>query len=47
MSTSAYKSLTIKQKNKFNNHAEILHSDIRTIEMLGGGSVRCMLAEIF
>jgi hypothetical protein len=47
MSTQAYASLTanqISQLNKFNN---IIHSDIKTIETNGGGSARCMIAEIF
>ena len=26
---------------------EIIHADLSTIEKYGGGSVRCMLAEIF
>ncbi len=47
MSTQAFQSLTddqIKQIKVFN---EIIHSDIRTIEKNGGGSARCMIAEIF
>jgi hypothetical protein len=28
-------------------HHTILHSDLETIETLGGGSARCMLAEIY
>ncbi|AZQ44968.1 citrulline utilization hydrolase CtlX [Nonlabens ponticola] len=47
MSDQAYNSLDqnqIKQLEKFN---EIIHPDIKTIETLGGGSVRCMMAEVF
>lgn len=47
MSTTAYKSLTPEQKSKIEESAEILHSDISTIEFYGGGSVRCMIAELF
>jgi len=47
MSESAYKSLTNKQINQLNNHNEIIRIAIPTIEKHGGGSVRCMMAEIF
>jgi len=47
MSASAHKSLNEKQIGQIEKHAEILSSDIATIEAVGGGSVRCMLAEIF
>lgn len=47
MSTRAYKSLSPKQIKQLKKHGQILHSDIKTIEDLGGGSVRCMMAEVF
>jgi len=47
MSTRAFKSLGTPQLKKLKKHAEILHSEINTIENLGGGSVRCMMAEVF
>jgi len=47
MSASAYKSLRPDQVEKIENHCPILYSDITTIETLGGGSARCMMAEIF
>ena len=47
MSSSAYNSLTKIQIKKFENHSEIIHSSLNTIESVGGGSARCMLAEIF
>ncbi|MBA4184740.1 MAG: amidinotransferase [Acidobacteria bacterium] len=47
MSATAHKSLNEKQTEQIEKHAEILSSDITTIETVGGGSVRCMLAEIF
>lgn len=47
MSTSAYNSLTKEQLQKIEKHNEIIHSSLTTIETCGGGSARCMMAEIF
>ena len=47
MSSSAYSSLTSKQKNAIEKYCPILHSSLDTIEACGGGSARCMIAEIF
>lgn len=47
MSTAAYKSLREDQISTIEKHSEIIHSDLTTIETLGGGSARCMLAEVF
>ncbi len=47
MSTSAYKSLTKKQIAQLEEHVTILSSNLDTIEACGGGSARCMMAEIF
>jgi hypothetical protein len=47
MSSSAYKSLTKKQIAQLEEHVTILSSNIDTIEACGGGSARCMMAEIF
>jgi len=47
MSSRAYKSLRPAQVKQIKKHCKILHSDIKTIEDLGGGSVRCMMAEVF
>ena len=47
MSTTAIESITSRQLNKISKHTDIIHSDIRTIEKYGGGSARCMIAEIF
>jgi hypothetical protein len=46
MSTTAYQSLTTIQLEKLEKYNHILHANINTIETIGGGSVRCMLAEI-
>ncbi|MBT8321264.1 MAG: amidinotransferase [Eudoraea sp.] len=48
MSSSAYNSLTSDQLailEKYND--TIIHSPLETIETCGGGSARCMMAEIF
>jgi hypothetical protein len=47
MSTSAYESLTEKQISQIQQYVGIIHSDIQTIENHGGGSARCMMAEVF
>lgn len=47
MSTQAYNSLTKGQINTIEKYCSILHSPLDTIEACGGGSARCMLAEIF
>ncbi|CAD0004735.1 citrulline utilization hydrolase CtlX [Flavobacterium chungangense] len=47
MSASAHQSLTLMQIEQLENHAEILSSSLDTIEACGGGSARCMMAEIF
>lgn len=47
MSTQAYSSLSKSQVERIERHLKIIHSPIETIETLGGGSARCMIAEIF
>lgn len=47
MSDSAYNSLTKDQVAKINKHTEILSANLDTIEACGGGSARCMMAEVF
>ncbi|MEM8584317.1 MAG: arginine deiminase-related protein [Bacteroidota bacterium] len=48
MSSQAYTALTEDQVEQLQSDgSEILHADLRTIETYGGGSARCMLAEIF
>lgn len=47
MSQSAYKSLTQNQIQQIENHCEILYSSLTVIETCGGGSARCMMAEVF
>ncbi len=47
MSTSADDSLTKSQRNAIERHCKILSSSLDTIEACGGGSARCMMAEVF
>jgi hypothetical protein len=46
MSSQAYRSLTEKQVQKLNTYNRIIHSPLTVIETNGGGSARCMMAEI-
>ncbi|WP_042344670.1 citrulline utilization hydrolase CtlX [Capnocytophaga canis] len=47
MSQAAYDSLTEKQIKNIEKHCKILYSNLETIETCGGGSARCMMAEVF
>jgi hypothetical protein len=47
MSQTAYDSLTELQKSKLAKRTNLLPVSIPNIEKFGGGSVRCMMAEIF
>lgn len=47
MSDAAYNALTPQQIQTIEKYTQILHSNLETIETCGGGSARCMLAEVF
>lgn len=47
MSNLAYQSLKKDQIAKIEKHCKIIHSNLDTIELCGGGSARCMMAEVF
>ena len=47
MSSAAYFSLDRVQIGALSKHGKLIHSQIQVIEMLGGGSARCMMAEVF
>ncbi len=47
MSKTAHDSLTKQQIEAIEKHCPILSSDLKTIETCGGGSARCMMAEVF
>jgi len=46
LSCAAWRALDARQRSRLEAHGEIVAVDIATIERHGGGSVRCMLAEI-
>lgn len=47
MSAAAHQTLTKDQVARIEKHTKILSSSLDTIEACGGGSARCMMAEIF
>ncbi|MGR5238263.1 arginine deiminase-related protein [Vibrio alfacsensis] len=47
MSQSAYNAFSPTQRNQLSTHGKLLPFDVSTIESIGGGSVRCMLGEVF
>ncbi|MBO3117200.1 amidinotransferase [Winogradskyella sp. DF17] len=47
MSEAAHNSLTQEQIDKIQSYCPILSSSLETIETCGGGSARCMMAEVF
>jgi hypothetical protein len=46
MSDRAFYAFTDEQRAALEAHAELVHADLTTIETHGGGSARCMLAEL-
>ncbi|RDX35719.1 hypothetical protein DZA50_06220 [Kangiella sp. HD9-110m-PIT-SAG07] len=47
LSESAYHGFTKEQRQKLETHGKLIACDIHTIESIGGGSARCMIAENF
>eukprot|EP00878_Enallax_costatus_P019111 GHUV01020151.1.p1 GENE.GHUV01020151.1~~GHUV01020151.1.p1 ORF type:complete len:315 (+),score=100.35 GHUV01020151.1:472-1416(+) len=48
MSTQAYNAFTVEQKKVMRRHvADLVHAPIDTLEKVGGGGVRCAIAELF
>lgn len=47
MSSAAYNSLNTPQIQQIEKYCKIVHSTLDTIETCGGGSARCMMAEVF
>ncbi|MFY3326993.1 arginine deiminase-related protein [Vibrio fluvialis] len=47
MSQSAYDAFTPSQRLQLSGHGKLLTFNVKTIEDIGGGSVRCMLGEVF
>lgn len=46
MSTQAFESLSHKQRDEIDDYAALVHFDLSIIEGNGGGSARCMMAEV-
>jgi len=46
MSSGAYEALTETQHSALTRYGRIIHAPLDTIERIGGGSARCMIAEI-
>ena len=46
MSKNAYDGLLEDQKSTLKKYGKLVHADINTIETIGGGSARCMMAEV-
>jgi hypothetical protein len=46
MSQTAYQSLTDEQKTALQKYGKLIYADINNIETNGGGSARCMIAEV-
>jgi hypothetical protein len=46
MSQAAFNSLTVNQKTALEQYGRLIYADIATIETNGGGSARCMMAEV-
>jgi hypothetical protein len=47
LSQSAFNALSGAQRNIIERHSALVPLDVPTIECAGGGSVRCMIAEVF
>ena len=47
MSEAAFNSLSEDQVTRIEKYSTILYSNLETIETCGGGSARCMMAEVF
>jgi len=47
MSTQAWQSLNPQQQQQLQQYNKVIHAPLDTIETNGGGSARCMLAEVF
>jgi len=47
MSETAFHSFSKKNLEILNKNYKILHVDINTIEIIGGGSARCMIGEMY
>ena len=47
MPSTAYYGFSVENRDELEANYKIIHSDVSTIEKIGGGSARCMVAEVF
>lgn len=47
MSTTAWDAFTPAQRERLLAHGQVLHSELTAFERVGGGSARCLIAELF
>lgn len=47
LSSRAYEALNRDQRERLARHGPLLHTPLSTIEAVGGGSARCLMAELF
>jgi hypothetical protein len=47
MSSQAWSGFSAEERARLEQHGRILHSDLSAFERLGGGSARCLMAELF
>jgi hypothetical protein len=47
MSSAAYRAYNDAERNRLGAHGRILHSELSAFERVGGGSARCLIAELF
>lgn len=47
MSTRAYNGFSPENWSTLEKHYRLVHSDLSTIEHIGGGSARCLIAELY
>jgi hypothetical protein len=47
MSDRAFHAFTDEQRDLLGSRSDLVHADLTTIETHGGGSARCMIAELY
>jgi hypothetical protein len=47
MSSQAWRAFSPAERATIERHGRILHTELSAFERLGGGSARCLIAELF
>ena len=47
MSSQAWRAFSPAERATIERHGRILHTELSAFERLGGGSARCLMAELF